>query len=147
MLRHIQALIPLHIAILYVHAISMILRLSCGTISLPYTEVPDPPVSVMVLDIGARWLALRWTPTFDGNRLITSFVIYPQNINLTSSFMSLGTLQVSNLMFHDGNFMYNVTTDILPFMRYGYSVQACNVLGCSNVSQPSPTVMTLPDSK
>ena len=110
-------------------------------------EVPDPPVSVMVFDIGARWLALRLRPTFDGNRLITSFVIYLQNINQTSSFMSLGTLQASNLMFRDGNFMYNVTTDILPFTNYNFTVRACNVLGCGNASQPSPTVMTLPDGK
>ena len=111
------------------------------------TEVPDSPMNAMVFDIGARWLALQWTPTFDGNRPITSFVIYRQNINLTSSFMSLGSLQVSNLMFHDGNFMYNVTTGILPFTNYNFIVRACNVLGCGNVSQPSPTVMTLPDGK
>ena len=111
------------------------------------TEVPDPPVSVTVFDIGTRWLALRWTPTFDGNRPITSFVIYRQNINQTSSFMSLGTLQASNLMFRDGNFMYNVTTDILPFTNYNFTVRTCNVLGCGNVSQPSPTVMTLSDGK
>ena len=101
----------------------------------------------MVFDVGTRWLALRWAAMFDGNRPITSFVIYQQNINLTSSFMSLGTLQVSNLMFRDGNFMYNVTTGILPFTNYNFTVQACNVLGCGNVSQPSPTVMTLPDGK
>ena len=109
--------------------------------------MPDPIVNVMVFDIGARWLALRWTPTFDGNRPITSFVIYHQNMNLTPSFMSLGTLQVSNLMFRDGNFMYNVTTDILPFTNYNFTVRACNVLGCGNISQPSPTVMTLPDGE
>ena len=100
----------------------------------------------MVFDMGARWLALRWTPTFDGNRPITSFLVNQQNINLTSS-VSLGTLQVSNLMFRDGNFMYNVTTGILPFTNYNFNVQACNLLGCGNVSQLSPTVMTLPDGK
>ena len=110
------------------------------------TEVPDPPVNVMVFDVGARWLALRWTPTFDGNRPITSFMVNLQNINRTSS-VSLATLQVSNLMFRDGNFMYNVTTGILPFTNYNFTVRACNVLGCGNVSQTSPTVMTLPDGK
>ena len=111
------------------------------------TEVPNPPENVMVFDIGARWLALRWRPSFDGHRLITSFVMYQQNINLTSSFISLGTLQVVDPVFRDGNFMYNVTTDILPFTNFNFTVQACNVLGCGNVSQPSPTVMTLPDGK
>jgi len=100
----------------------------------------------MVFDMGARWLALRWTPTFDGNRPITSFMVNLQNINLTSS-VSLATLQVSNLMSRDGNFMYNVTTGILPFTNYNFNVQACNLLGCGNPSQPSPTVMSLPDGK
>ena len=65
----------------------------------------------MVFLGGARWVAVQWTPTFDGNQPITSFVIYHQNINLTS-LVPLGTLQVSNLMFRDGNFMYNVTAGI-----------------------------------
>ena len=101
----------------------------------------------MVFDMGTHWLVLQWAPMFDGNRPITSFVIYQQNINQTSSFMPIGTLQVSNLMFRDGNFMYNVTTGILPFTNYNFNVRACNLLGCGNVSQPSPTVMTLPDGK
>ena len=110
------------------------------------TEVPDPPVNVMVFDMGTHWLALQWTPTFDENRPITSFLVNLQNINRTSS-VPLGTLQVSNLMFRDGNFMYNVTAGILPFTNYNFNVRACNVLGCGNVSQPSPTVMSLPDGK
>ena len=100
----------------------------------------------MMFDMGARWLALRWTPMFDGNRPITSFLVNLQNINQTSS-VPLGTLQVSNLMFRDGNFMYNVTAGILPFTNYNFNVRACNLLGCGNVSQPSPTVMSLADGK
>ena len=91
-------------------------------------------------------MALRWTPTFDGNQPITSFLVNLQNINLTSS-VPLGTLQVSNLMFRDGNFMYNVTAGILPFTNYNFNVRACNLLGCGNPSQFSPTVMSLPDGK
>ena len=121
-------------------------RLSCDTYFPFPAEVPDPPENVVVFGIGARWLVLQWTPTFDGNRPITSFVIYRQNINQTSS-MSLGAVQVADLMFRDDNFMYNVTTDVLPFTNYNFTVQVCNVLGCGNVSQPSPTVMTLPDGK
>ena len=100
----------------------------------------------MVFDMGTRWLALRWTPTFDGNRPIRSFLVNLQNINLTSP-VPLGTLQASNLMSRDGNFMYNVTAGILPFTNYNFTVRACNLLGCGNESQTSPTVMTLPDGK
>ena len=99
----------------------------------------------MVFATGARWLALRWTPTFDGNRPITSFIIYQQDINVTSSFMPVGTLEVGSLMFRNGSFRYNISEDIIPFNNYQFAVQACNVLGCGNVSSPSPTAMTLPD--
>ena len=100
----------------------------------------------MVFDMGTRWLVLQWAPMFDGNRPITSFFVNLQNINQTSP-VPLATLQVSNLMFRDGNFMYNVTAGILPFTNYNFTVRACNVLGCGNVSQPSPTIMTLSDGK
>ena len=124
----------------------MTLRLSYDTCFPLSTEVPDPPVNVMVFNMGARWLALRWTPMFDGNRPITSFMVNLQNINQTSS-VPLATLKVSNLMFRDGNFMYNVTAGILPFTNYNFNVQACNLLGCGNESQTSPTAMTLSDGK
>ena len=100
----------------------------------------------MVFLRGAHWLALRWTPAFDGNRPIRSFLVNLQNINLTSP-VPLATLQASNLMFRDGNFMYNVTTGILPFTNYNFNVRACNLLGCGNASETSPTVMSLPDGK
>ena len=50
-------------------------------------------------------------------------------------------------MFHDETFRYNIFEGILPFNNYQFVVQSCNALGCSNVSSPSPTAMTLPDSK
>jgi len=114
---------------------------------LIFTEVPDQPIYVMVFATGARWLALQWTPTFDGNRRIASFIIYQQDINVTSSFMPVGMLEVGSLMFRNGNFRYNILEAIIPFNNYQFTVQACNVLGCGNVSSPSPTAMTLPDSK
>ena len=133
-LQHIQALLlySCYSHMIFLHSTS--------------TEVPDPPINAIVFNMGAHWLALQWTATFDGNRPITSFLVNQQNINQTSP-VSLGTLQASNLMFRDRNFMYNVTTGILPFTNYNFNVQACNLLGCGNVSQPSPTVMTLPDGK
>ena len=117
-----------------------------GIIS-PLLEVPDPPKDVMVFDMGALWLALQWTPTFDGNQPITSFVIYQQNINITSPFVAISMLRVGSLTFQDRFISYNISDDILPFNNYQFAVQACNVLGCGNVSAPSPTAMTLPDSK
>ena len=104
-------------------------------------------MDVMVFNMGARWLALRWTPAFDGNRPIALFIIYRQDINTTSPFMAIGMLEVGSLMFRDGSFRYNISEGIIPFNNYQFTVQACNVLGCGNMSSPSPTAMTLPDSK
>ena len=98
----------------------------------------------MVFATGVHWLALQWTPAFNGNRPITSFIIY---INVTSHFMPIGTLDVDSLMFHEGSFRSNISEGIIPFNNYQFSVQACNILGCGNVSSPSPTTMTLPDSR
>ena len=111
------------------------------------TEVPDPPIDVMVFATGARWLTLQWTPSFNGNHPITLFIIYQQNVNLTSPFMLTGMLEVGSLMLRDGSFRHNISEGIIPFNIYQFTVQACNVLGCGNVSSPSPTAMTLPGSK
>ena len=102
-------------------------------------------MDVVVFDMGARWLALRWTPTFDGNRPITLLIIYQQNVNITAPFMPIGMLEVGSLMFRDGSFRYNISEDIVPFNNYRFAVQACNVLGCGNVSSTSAIAMTLPD--
>jgi len=61
--------------------------------------------------------------------------------------MPIGMLEVGSLMFHNGTFRYNISEDIIPFSNYRFKIQACNVLGCGNVSAPSPIAMTLPDSK
>jgi len=44
---------------------------------------------------------------------------------------------------------YNVTEQIIPFMRYQLAVVACNELGCGDLelAQPSVLIQTQPDSK
>ena len=52
-------------------------------------------------------------------------------------------------MFTTATNSYNVTEQIMPFMRYQFAVVACNELGCGDFElvQPSTIIHTLPDSK
>ena len=111
-------------------------------------ERPDPPIDVTAFEFGARWIALRWTPTFDGNRPVTAFNIYIQNVNETENFTSLIQLEPRALMRDGGSFMFNVTDQsvVLPFIQYSFSVNTCNEIGCSEQSVPSEVIRTNEDS-
>ena len=103
----------------------------------------------MPFEFGARWIALRWTPTFDGNRPVTAFNIYIQNVNETNNFTLLIQLEPRALMRDGGSFMFNVTDQsvVLPFIQYSFRVDACNEIGCSDQSVPSGMIRTNEDSE
>ena len=112
-------------------------------------EPPDPPDDVTIFEFGARWIALRWTPTFDGNRPVTAFNIYIQNVNETNNFTSLIQLEAEALMRDGGSFRFNITDQsvVLPFIQYSFSVNTCNEIGCSDQSVPSEVIRTNEDSE
>ena len=105
-------------------------------------ERPDPPIDVMAFEFGARWIALRWTPTFDGNRPVTAFNIYIQNVNETENFTFLIQLEPGALMRDGSSFRFNITDQsvVFPFVQYSFRVDACNEIGCSNQSDPSEVI-------
>ena len=113
------------------------------------TERPDPPVNVTSFDFGARWVALRWTPTFDGNRPVTSFRLYVSSVDVSDNFTLIGPLSATDLMTSEGRFMYNISDVdiILPFTNYSFTVVSCNEIGCSDQSEPSAAIETAQDSK
>ena len=112
-----------------------------------YTERPDPPVSVTASDYGARWIALHWTSSFDGNRPVTSVSLYIRSVDVSNNFTLIRSLNANDLMTSEGNLSYNVSdgTIILPQTRYSFTVVSCNEIGCSDQSDPSPVVTTLRD--
>ena len=57
------------------------------------------------------------------------------------------TLNIDVLMFVDGFYRYNISTDILPFTSYSFAVQSCNELGCSEFSDASEEIQTDEDCK
>ena len=120
-----------------------------NTFIVDLLERPDPPVDVMTFEFGARWIALRWTPTFDGNRPVTAFNIYIQNVNETENFTSLIQLEPGALMRDGGSFRFNITDQsvVFPFIQYSFRVDACNEIGCSEQSDPSEVIRTNEDSE
>ncbi len=42
---------------------------------------------------------------------------------------------------------FNISTGIFPYTNYSFTVQACNVMGCGDVGEPSPEIRTEQDSE
>ena len=119
----------------------------CSYYIILYTERPDPPFNVTASDYGARWVSLQWRPNFDGNRPVTSFLVFIHFRGDSFSF-SL-TNPADGLVISNGNVMYNISDSdrILPYTNYSFTVVSCNEIGCSDQSDPSPTVETDQDGK
>ena len=117
--------------------------------TLTLTERPDSPTNVTAFNFGAHWVALRWTPTFDGNRPVTSFVLYVNAVDVSDNFITIGSRNAIDLMTSEGRFMYNISdmAVILPFTNYSFTVVSCNLVGCSTQSEPSVVIETAQDSK
>ena len=100
-------------------------------------------------DVGARWVVLSWTLSFDGNRPVTNFSLYIRSVDVSDSFTLISTLIPSDLMSSAGELMYNVSMQgvILPYTNYSFTVDACNDIGCSNQSDLSPVVTSDQDGE
>ncbi len=107
-----------------------------------FSERPDHPANVSTRDVGARWVVLSWTPSFDGNRPVTNFSLYIRSVDVSDSFTLISTLIPTDLMNSAGELMYNVSMQgvILPYTNYSFTVDGCNDIGCSNRSDPSSVV-------
>ena len=101
------------------------------------------------LVFGARWVALRWMPTFDDNRPVTSFTLYVSAVDVSDNFTLIGSQNAIDLMTSEGRFMYNISdmAVILPFTNYSFTVVSCDMVGCSDQSAPSAVIETAQDSK
>ena len=77
---------------------------------------------------------------FNGNKPIISFNIYGRNLNTSSPF------QLVNNQTQNGQYLYNISSDIAPFSNYSFTVQACNLIGCGQTGVVV-LVLTLQDSK
>ena len=117
--------------------------------TLSPSERPDSPVNVTTISAGPRWIAVRWTPTFDGNRPVLTFPLFIRNVNGNEGLVPVANLSTSDVMTTDNTVMYNVSNEgvVLPFTHYVLAVMSCNEIGCSEQSQESDVRLTLEDSE
>ena len=121
-----------------------------------YTEVPDAPINVTITDNSQRTQVLSWVAPFDGNRPIIEYFIYVSSSrqpNLTQIHPPLGGGRTRRQTTGDSTDPVPsvtvtsdpttvIVSDLIPFVEYGYTVEAVNELGRSDMSQPSPSVQT-----
>ena len=100
-------------------------------------------------DVGARWVVLSWTLSFNGNRPVTNFSLYIRSVDVSDSFTLISTLNPGDIMSSAGELLYNTSMQgvILPYTNYSFTVDACNNIGCSNQSDPSPVITSHQDGK
>ena len=113
------------------------------------TELPDPPINIAISQYGSRWVLLTWMAGFNGNKPISSFNIYGQNLNISSSLQLVNNQTSISLYQYNssiGQYLYNISTGIAPFTNYSFTTQACNLLGCGQNGSLA-LVFTLQDSK
>ena len=100
---------------------------------------------------GSRWVYLQWDIPYDGNNDIMGYNVYIRFVDTNSDFTlvvtssSMGKRQAN--MFTTTTNSYNVTEQILPFMRYQFAVVACNELGCGDLELAGASTInrTLPE--
>ena len=116
---------------------------------LYYTlERPDAIENVTVEDQGSRWAFITWNVPYNGNSEIIGYIVYIKNVDSGLDFVQvttstgMGKRQTMSSQYTTTSTSYNVTGDILPAMQYQFTVVACNELGCGELGQPSPTVLT-----
>ena len=121
------------------------------TLSLSFISERPDPINTTIVDIGIRWISLQWFIPYSGNSDIIGYNVYIRFVENESEFRpvmtssSIGKRQAN--MFTTTTNSYNVTEQIIPFMRYQFAVVACNELGCGDLEAAiaSPTHRTLPE--
>ena len=104
------------------------------------------------MDYGSRYVYLQWDIPYNGNSYIMGYNLYIRFVNTNSDFTlvmtssSMGKRQAN--MFTTTANSYNVTVQILPFMRYQFAVVACNELECGTLEAAgtSQIIQTQQDS-
>ena len=118
-----------------------------------YTEVPDAPINVTITSNAQRTQVLSWVTPFNGNRPIIEYFIYVSSSrqpNLTQIHPPLGEGRTKRQTVGERvtfvTWTDDTTTvivfDLIPFVKYSYSVAAVNALGKGDISQLSPSVQT-----
>ena len=110
--------------------------LSVTLFVLPYTEVPSAPENSSI-SFTAVSAYLQWhAPVFTGNNEIHGYNVYQRALDgLDSKFVQISRLSGQ---YTTTSTMINITTNIRPYTKYEFAVEACNMVGCSDRLLYSP---------
>ena len=91
-------------------------------------EVPSAP-GVSSISYTAVSVYLSWSsPSFIGNSAVLGYKVYQRVVDSESTLTQLpGTSKYTTTAT-----MINITTNIAPYTRYEFEVEACNMIGCSS---------------
>ena len=91
-------------------------------------EVPSAP-GVSSISYTAVSVYLSWSsPSFIGNSAVLGYKVYQRVVDSESTLTQLpGTSKYTTT-----TTMINITTNIAPYTRYEFAVEACNTIGCSS---------------
>ena len=93
-----------------------------------FAEVPSAP-GVSSISYTAVSVYLSWSsPSFIGNSAVLGYKVYQRAVDSESSPTQLsGAGQYTTTAT-----MINITTNIAPYTKYEFAVEACNMIGCSS---------------
>ena len=89
------------------------------------TDVPEPPVNVIVVDVQSRSTSLSWTEPHDNNAPIQGyFVLFEEPTFAGGEIVTVATSQENAVL-----------TDLFPGVEYNFTVVAYNEIGNSSESE------------
>ncbi|XP_050075210.1 protein sidekick [Anopheles maculipalpis] len=97
--------------------------------------LPHPPYQLALSNIEAFSVVIQFTPGFDGNSSITSWIVEAQTARNLTWFV------VHEL--HDPDASTVTVLGLMPFTTYRLRITACNVVGRSEPSEPTKDFQTI----
>uniref|UniRef100_A0A182RPJ4 Protein sidekick n=1 Tax=Anopheles funestus TaxID=62324 RepID=A0A182RPJ4_ANOFN len=97
--------------------------------------LPHPPYQLALSNIEAFSVVIQFTPGFDGNSSITSWIVEAQTARNLTWFI------VHEL--HDPDASTVTVLGLTPFTTYRLRITACNVVGRSEPSEPTKDFQTI----
>jgi netrin-G3 ligand len=111
-------------------------------ITITVLERPDPPVNVVVTGYTSRTVNVSWTNGFDGNSKIKGYFVYQKDLDRNGEFIYVHSSGPHSYTAETETSTV-ITSGIIPYTKYQFTVVACNGVdgsNCSNFDKGIPSV-------
>ena len=89
----------------------------------------------VVINFTAQSVYLQWSPpAFIGNSDILGYNIYKRVVDNQNTLQHVQTS--SSSPYTTTTTMLNITSGIMPYTKYEFAVEACNMIGCGSRTVP-----------